>query len=40
VLVSEQAKAFAESAGLSFEDRGLHQLKGLPGDRRLYAYMG
>jgi class 3 adenylate cyclase len=40
VLVSEQAKAFAESAGLSFEDRGLHQLKGLPGDRRLFAYVG
>jgi class 3 adenylate cyclase len=38
VLVSEQAKAFAESAGLKFEDRGLHQLKGLPGERRLFAY--
>jgi class 3 adenylate cyclase len=38
VLVSEQAKAFAESAGLEFEDRGLHQLKGLPGTRRLFAY--
>jgi class 3 adenylate cyclase len=38
VLVSEQAKAFAESAGLEFEDRGLHQLKGLPGERRLFAY--
>jgi class 3 adenylate cyclase len=38
VLVSEQAKAFAESAGLSFTDRGLHQLKGLPDERRLFAY--
>jgi class 3 adenylate cyclase len=38
VLVSEQAKAFAESAGLAFEDRGLHRLKGLPGERRLFAY--
>jgi class 3 adenylate cyclase len=40
VLVSEQAKAFAEPAGLAFEDRGLHQLKGLPGQRRLFAYRG
>jgi len=38
VLVSEQAKAFAESAGLAFSDRGLHRLKGLPGERRLFAF--
>ena len=38
ILVSEQAKVFAEAAGLSFRDRGLHRLKGLPADRRLFAY--
>lgn len=40
ILVSEQAKAFAEAAGLSFDDRGLHRLKGLPTDWRLFAYEG
>ena len=39
ILVSEQAKAFAEAAGLSFQDQGLHELKGLPGKRRLFAYV-
>ena len=39
VLVSEQVKAFAEPTGLAFEDRGLHELKGLPGERRLFAYV-
>jgi class 3 adenylate cyclase len=40
VLSSEQAKLFAEAAGLAFEDRGFHRLKGLPGERRLFAYVG
>jgi len=39
ILVSEQAKAFAEGAGLRFEDRGLHELKGIPDKRRLFAYL-
>jgi class 3 adenylate cyclase len=39
VLVSEQARSFAEPAGLVFEDRGLHQLKGLPDERRLSAFV-
>jgi class 3 adenylate cyclase len=40
ILASEEAKAFAATSGLAFEDRGLHQLKGLPRERRLYAYAG
>jgi hypothetical protein len=28
----------AAAAGLEFEDRGEHELKGLPGARRLFAY--
>ena len=39
ILVSETAKIFAEAAGLTFEDRGLFDLKGLPGKRRLFAYV-
>jgi class 3 adenylate cyclase len=39
ILVSETTKALAEPAGLTFEDRGTHQLKGLPDARRLYAYV-
>lgn len=39
ILVSEQAKAFAEAAGLSFEDRGAQELKGLPSKLRLFAYV-
>jgi class 3 adenylate cyclase len=39
ILVSEAAKTFAETAGLTFEDRGLHELKGIPTPRRLFAYV-
>ena len=37
ILVSEPTRALAAPAGMTFEDRGTHQLKGLKGDRRLYA---
>ncbi len=37
ILVSEIVRAFAEPAGLAFEDRGEHRLKGLSGLRRLFA---
>ncbi|MGH2683996.1 MAG: adenylate/guanylate cyclase domain-containing protein, partial [Actinomycetota bacterium] len=37
ILVSEPTRVLAAAAGVTFEDRGTHQLKGLAGDRRLYA---
>ena len=37
ILVSETTKALAP--GLSFEDRGEHELKGITGARRLFAYV-
>lgn len=37
VLVSETTRALALTAGLAFDDRGAHDLKGI-GERRLYAY--
>lgn len=38
ILVSETARLFA-GADLSFEDRGVHELKGLDGEWRLAAYV-
>jgi class 3 adenylate cyclase len=38
ILASEMAKTFAEAAGLAFHDRGLFELKGLPTQRRLFAF--
>jgi class 3 adenylate cyclase len=40
ILVSETTRALALTSGLTFEDRGNHALKGLPGDWRLFAYAG
>jgi class 3 adenylate cyclase len=40
ILVSETARALATAAGLRFEDRGLHELKGFPDARRLFAFAG
>ena len=39
ILVSDIARALAAPAGLVFEDRGEHALKGLEGSRRLSAYL-
>jgi class 3 adenylate cyclase len=39
ILVAEQVKTFAQAAGLSFEDRGVQELKGLLSKRRLFAYV-
>jgi class 3 adenylate cyclase len=36
VLVSEAAAGLLEGSGLELEDAGEHELKGLPGHRRLY----
>ena len=37
VLVSGTVKDLVAGSGIAFEDRGLHELKGIPGDWRLYA---
>jgi class 3 adenylate cyclase len=37
VLVSSTVKDLVAGSGLEFEDRGVHELKGIPGDWRLYA---
>lgn len=39
ILVSEVASALATAAGMRFEDRGAHELKGLAGEHRLHAYI-
>jgi class 3 adenylate cyclase len=37
VLVSQTVKDLVAGSGLAFEDRGAHELKGVPGEWRLYA---
>jgi class 3 adenylate cyclase len=37
ILVSQMTRDLASAAGMTFEDRGLHALKGIPGERRLFA---
>jgi class 3 adenylate cyclase len=37
VLVSNTVKDLVAGSGLEFEDRGVHELKGIPGEWRLYA---
>jgi class 3 adenylate cyclase len=37
ILASEMTRVLASTASLQFEDRGLHELKGLAGEWRLYA---
>ncbi len=39
VLVSQTVRDLVAGSGLEFEDRGAHELKGVPGDWRLYAVM-
>jgi class 3 adenylate cyclase len=39
-FVSDLTRALAAAAGFSFQDRGAHVLKGLPGDWRLYSLCG
>jgi class 3 adenylate cyclase len=39
ILVSETTRNLAADSGFAFEDRGMHDLKGLPGQRRLFAYV-
>jgi class 3 adenylate cyclase/pimeloyl-ACP methyl ester carboxylesterase len=37
VLVSSTVKDLVAGSGLGFDDRGIHELKGVPGEWRLYA---
>ena len=37
VLVSNTVKDLVAGSGISFEDRGTHELKGIPGEWRLFA---
>jgi class 3 adenylate cyclase len=37
ILVSETTKVLASASGLAFEDRGLHELKGIAEPLRLFA---
>ena len=39
-LVSSTVKDLVAGSGLAFEDRGQHELKGIPGEWRLYAVEG
>ena len=39
ILVSDMTRALAGASGLRFEDRGIHELKGLDGDWHLAAYL-
>ena len=37
VLVSQTVKDLVAGSGITFEDRGLKELKGVPGEWRLYS---
>ena len=39
ILVSETVRLFSGSDGLTFEDRGAHELKGLQGEWRLWRFV-
>ncbi|MGH3110580.1 MAG: hypothetical protein ACRDQT_06655 [Gaiellaceae bacterium] len=40
VLTSSTVRDLVAGSGLQFEDRGSHELKGVPGEWRLYAVAG
>jgi class 3 adenylate cyclase len=37
VLVSQTVKDLVAGSGIEFDDRGAHELKGVPGEWRLYS---
>jgi class 3 adenylate cyclase len=37
VLVSQTVRDLVVGSGIEFEDRGAHELKGVPGEWRLYS---
>ncbi|MDP8955697.1 MAG: hypothetical protein M3N24_01870 [Actinomycetota bacterium] len=38
ILASEITRSLLASSGIQLEDRGIHPLKGLPGEHRLFSY--
>jgi class 3 adenylate cyclase len=40
VLVSSTVRDLVAGSGIVFQDRGVHELKGIPGEWRLYAVEG
>jgi pimeloyl-ACP methyl ester carboxylesterase len=40
IVVSQTVKDLVAGSGLSFAERGVHALKGVPGEWRLYAFVG
>jgi class 3 adenylate cyclase len=40
VLVSATVKDLVSGAGIDFQDQGIHHLKGIPGEWRLFAARG
>jgi pimeloyl-ACP methyl ester carboxylesterase/class 3 adenylate cyclase len=40
IVVSQTVKDLVAGSGLNFADRGVHALKGVPGDWRLFAFAG
>lgn len=40
ILVSEITRTLAQASGFEFDDRGVHELKGLAGECRIYAFAG
>jgi class 3 adenylate cyclase len=40
VLVSNTVKDLVAGSGIAFEDRGVHELKGVPGEWRLFRVAG
>jgi class 3 adenylate cyclase len=40
VLISATTRDLLEGSDLQFEDRGLHELKGIAGARRIFALAG
>ncbi|MGH2546677.1 MAG: adenylate/guanylate cyclase domain-containing protein [Actinomycetota bacterium] len=39
ILASELTKSLVAASGVEMEDRGVHSLKGIPGEHRLFAYV-
>jgi class 3 adenylate cyclase len=39
ILVSQTVKDLVVGSGIEFKDRGLHELKGVPGQWRLYSVL-
>jgi class 3 adenylate cyclase len=40
ILVTQTVKDLVAGSGLAFEDRGVHALKGVPDEWRVYAVVG